>query len=57
LAGVGVTLQGAGTSKRRIMLRPGDAAPDFELPDLNDRTVELSDLRGQTVVLFNFSSW
>jgi peroxiredoxin len=39
------------------MLRPGDKAPDFELPDLDDRTVELSNFRGQTVVLFNFSSW
>lgn len=39
------------------MLRPGDEAPDFRLPNLNDRTVKLSDFRGQTVVLFNFSSW
>jgi len=27
-------------------------APDFSLPDENDDTVRLKDLRGQTVVLF-----
>ena len=34
------------------MLSEGDAAPDFALPDQNGETVELSDLRGQTVVLY-----
>jgi peroxiredoxin Q/BCP len=34
------------------VLQPGDRAPDFELPDKNDEPVKLSDLKGQTVVLY-----
>jgi len=34
------------------VLQPGDQAPDFELPDQNGDPVKLSDLKGQTVVLF-----
>jgi thioredoxin-dependent peroxiredoxin len=34
------------------MLQAGDKAPDFELPDQNGDPVKVSDLRGQTVVLF-----
>src|SRR4051794_33008164 len=34
------------------MLGPGDIAPDFELPDQNGDPVKLSDLKGQTVVLY-----
>jgi thioredoxin-dependent peroxiredoxin len=34
------------------VLQPGDHAPDFELPDQNGDPVELSDLKGQTVVLY-----
>lgn len=34
------------------MLQPGDKAPDFELPDQNGDPVKLSDLRGQTIVLY-----
>jgi peroxiredoxin Q/BCP len=34
------------------MLQAGDQAPDFELPDQNGDLVSLSDLRGQTVVLY-----
>ena len=34
------------------MLEPGDAAPDFTLPDQDDAPVTLSDLRGRTVVLY-----
>jgi peroxiredoxin Q/BCP len=30
----------------------GDAAPDFSLPDQNGEKVTLSDLRGETVVLY-----
>jgi peroxiredoxin Q/BCP len=35
-----------------MMLQPRDQAPDFELPDQNDDPVKLSDLKGQTVVLY-----
>ncbi|HEU5142094.1 MAG TPA: thioredoxin-dependent thiol peroxidase [Solirubrobacterales bacterium] len=34
------------------MLQAGDRAPDFELPDQKGEPVKLSDLKGQTVVLF-----
>jgi peroxiredoxin Q/BCP len=34
------------------MLQAGDKAPHFELPDQNGDPVKLSDLRGQTVILF-----
>ena len=34
------------------MLSPGDEAPAFELPDQDGNPVRLSDLRGQTVVLY-----
>jgi peroxiredoxin Q/BCP len=34
------------------VLEPGDSAPDFTLPDQNGEDVTLSDLRGQTIVLY-----
>ncbi|HEX5984729.1 MAG TPA: thioredoxin-dependent thiol peroxidase [Solirubrobacterales bacterium] len=34
------------------MLSEGDKAPDFALPDQNGDEVKLSDLRGETVVLY-----
>ena len=34
------------------MLEPGDAAPDFTLPDQDGAPVALSGLRGQVVVLY-----
>jgi peroxiredoxin Q/BCP len=33
-------------------LTPGDPAPDFTLPDADDKPVSLSDLRGRKVVLY-----
>ena len=37
---------------RRPMLKPGEMAPEFEALDHHGRTVRLSDLRGQRVVLW-----
>jgi thioredoxin-dependent peroxiredoxin len=34
------------------MLQAGDKAPDFTLPDQDGQELSLSDLRGQTVVLY-----
>lgn len=33
-------------------LAPGDAAPDFTLPDADDKPVSLSDLRGRKVIVY-----
>jgi peroxiredoxin Q/BCP len=35
-----------------MVLEPGDQAPDFTLPDQHGNPVKLSDLKGQTVVLY-----
>ncbi len=32
-------------------LAPGDEAPDFSLPDADGKTVQLSALRGQRVIV------
>jgi thioredoxin-dependent peroxiredoxin len=37
------------------VLAEGDKAPDFSLPDQNGERVKLSDLRGETVVLYFYS--
>jgi peroxiredoxin Q/BCP len=34
------------------MLAEGERAPDFTLPDQNGESVKLSELRGETVVLY-----
>lgn len=34
------------------MIKPGDAAPDFELPDQDGRAVKLSDFKGTPVVVY-----
>lgn len=37
-----------------MTLKAGDPAPDFALPDQNDTTVRLSDLRGRKVLVYFF---
>lgn len=39
------------------MLKPGTAAPDFTLNDVNGNTVSLSDFKGRKVVLQFWASW
>jgi peroxiredoxin Q/BCP len=34
------------------MRAEGEAAPDFTLPDQDDEQLSLSDLRGETIVLY-----
>lgn len=36
------------------MLEVGTKAPDFTLPDINEKLVSLQDFRGQKVVLWFF---
>jgi cytochrome oxidase Cu insertion factor (SCO1/SenC/PrrC family) len=36
----------------RAVLKPGEQAPDFELPDQHGNPVRLSDFGGKTVVLY-----
>lgn len=36
------------------MPKVGDMAPDFELPNQDGKTIKLSDLRGQKVIIFAF---
>jgi peroxiredoxin len=35
-----------------VRLAPGDAAPDFSLPDADGDEVSLSSLRGQRVIIY-----
>jgi peroxiredoxin Q/BCP len=37
---------------KATMLKPGDAAPEFDVMDHEGRRVRLSDLRGRKVVLW-----
>mgnify|MGYP004706453723 CR=1 FL=1 len=37
--------------------QPGDPAIDFELKDVNGKSVKLSDFKGQPVVLNFFATW
>jgi peroxiredoxin Q/BCP len=40
------------TTKRPQVVKEGQQAPDFELPDQDGESVRLSDLRGRPVVLY-----
>ena len=40
-----------------VSLVPGGAAPDFTLPSVNGETVSLSDLRGQTILIYFWATW
>jgi len=36
------------------LITPGEPAPDFELQDVNGRTIRLSEFRGNKIVLLYF---
>lgn len=45
-------------SKDKIeIIRPGQLAPSFTLPDLNDIPVRLQDLQGKKTLLYIWGSW
>jgi peroxiredoxin len=42
---------------QRGVVKPGDAAPNFQLRDMNGRVVALSDLRGKVVLVNFWATW
>jgi len=42
---------------QRGVVRPGEAAPNFQLRDMNGQMVALSDLRGKVVLLNFWATW
>lgn len=45
------------TAFRQSQVRAGRMAPDFRFPDLQGKTVALSDFRGKTVLLNIWATW
>jgi len=40
------------------LIKVGDKAPDFSLPDINDKTINLSDFKGKKILLsWNPIAW
>jgi len=42
---------------KRSLVKPGDAAPNFQLRDLEGRMMALSDLRGKVVLINFWATW
>ena len=42
---------------KRNVIKLGELAPDFQLPDLNGRLVMLSELRGKVILLNFWATW
>ena len=41
----------------RVGTKVGEMHPDFSLPDVEDKQVQLTAYRGKKVLLFHFASW
>ena len=56
---LGLFLYGMSTTRLEtgVMPQPNAIAPDFQLPTFDGKTVRLSDLRGQPVVINFWASW
>ncbi len=42
---------------QRVIVKPGEPAPNFQLRDMNGRLVSLSDLRGRVILLNFWATW
>ena len=51
------TIYNSITKEKREVLQVGDAAPDFELVDMNGETHQLSEYKGQGVFLNFWGTW
>ena len=53
-ASVACMLSAQNTAPPKTTLKVGDMAPDFSLPDTNNKQVKLSDFRGKKAVVLAF---
>lgn len=53
-AAVAATLSAQNAAPPKTQLKVGDEAPDFTLPDTNNKPVKLSDFRGKKPVVLAF---
>ena len=53
-AAVGAMLSAQNVTPPKTNLKVGDEAPDFSLPDTNNKQVKLSDFRGKKAVVLAF---
>ena len=54
---LGILVMLAAAPSWSVTLMPGDPAPDFSLPDIDGKTVTLSQLRDKTVLIAFWSTW
>ena len=54
---LGILLAFAATPSWSVTLIPGEPAPDFSLPDIDGKTVTLSQFRDKTVLIAFWSTW
>jgi cytochrome oxidase Cu insertion factor (SCO1/SenC/PrrC family) len=57
LAGVALAAQPDFEAMGAIPYEPPKPAPAFALPDLQGKTVRLTDLRGKVVLVFFWATW
>jgi peroxiredoxin Q/BCP len=53
-AGIGAMLSAQNIAPPKTQLKAGDEAPDFTLPDTNNKQVKLSEFRGKKPVVLAF---
>lgn len=53
-AGIASMLSAQNAAPPKTQLKIGDTAPDFTLPDTDNKPVKLSDFRGKNIVVLAF---